>query len=98
MRRTILVSLFVLLLLSSVETAFAQTRDPFVPLVTEDTGGTVTTGDVVVGEAPEPALPTSERLANTGFPIAQFVGLALALMGSGAFLMTAVRSAKPSHG
>ena len=99
MRRVAVVSVLLFLVLVSAQTALAQTRDPFVPLVTEDTGGTVTTGEEpVAGEAPAPVLPSSERLADTGFPVAQFVGLALALIGAGSFLMMAVRVGRPATG
>lgn len=64
--------------------ASAQQRDPFVPLVSADTSVTTTTEGEQAPEAPPVPAPDGERLAATGTPVSQLVGLGLALIGVGA--------------
>ena len=77
--------------------ATAQQRDPFVPLVTEAGGGesTTTEGGGFVADEPIIPAPDAERLADTGAPIRELVGLALALMGMGAATIVAVNTRRP---
>ena len=81
----LIASVFVLALAVPAQ---AQERDPFQPLVTEaGTTTTTTGGDTSAPEAPPVPAPDAERLADTGAPTQQLVGLALALIGLGAATM-----------
>ena len=77
--------LFVAVALALCLPASAQERDPFDPLLSEDSGGTTTTSGGTDPEAPAPVepAPDNERMANTGTNVVQYVGLGLALIGVG---------------
>ena len=92
MRRALASLALLLFVIVPVSSAAAQSRDPFVPLVTEDLGGgAVAPEPVPVAEAPEPA-PDYETLADTGFPATQFVAVALLLIGGGLLITWSANS------
>ena len=100
MRRALVSLALCFFVLAPLSSAAAQTRDPFVPLVTEDLGGGVVDpapAPVSVADVPEPA-PDYEVMATTGFPVSQFVGLALALIGGGLLITWSARMARPVSG
>ena len=96
MRRVAVILFGIFVVFVAAAPALAQTRDPFIPLVSEADGATAPSGatTTTTEEVVAPATPSSEAMANTGVPAAQLLGLALALIGIGAVVTTIARPAE----
>ncbi len=97
MRSLVIVLAAIFVVLGLAGAATAQSRDPFDPLVSEADAQAPAVepgGDVV--PAPAVPAPDNERLADTGAPIAQFTGLALALIVLGAAVLLATWARRPA--
>lgn len=96
MRLLILVLATSVVVLGLAGAAAAHSRDPFVPLVSEaDASGPGVDAPGDVAPAPVQPAPDNERIADTGAPIAQFAGLALALMAIGAGMLAIASLRRP---
>ena len=90
------VALIVMIVMAAPTSAHG--RDPFDPLISADTSTTTGADDDAGQTAAEPVVPAPdrERLAATGVPARELVGLALALMGLGAAALLAASARGPA--
>lgn len=101
MRKTLIGLIVATFLVLLAVPAFAQARDPFQPLVTQDTTGTTTdtTGDTTTDTTQDPVFQEngSDGLPNTGSDPSVWLVAAYGLVALGIAAIVLARISHPSY-